>query len=388
MADLDFSAGGLIAEARRRAGFSDFGDDEFVPRFEALLDSLKRQTVLTAEGATKAHERFLRLLANRLRFQADLQKHPEILDQTLLPPVIIVGLPRTGSTKLMRMLSVSKSFQELIFWQGYNPARVLDQEDSGRAQRISAARDYVQWRAGTNPATNAGHFIDVMEPEEESFLLEFTFGSYYPYAFFDIPDFVHWVRTQNDDKPYLYLRQLLQYIQWQFHRVAPLPWILKSPPNLGHEAALAKHFPGIRFLMTHRDPVTVVPSTAAIARESHKLYCDGVPDYRAISDLMLDELAQGMNRNLAWRDTKPKNAILDLSYNDIQDREMDVVKQVYDFLGLTLSAEQTAAMRGWLVDNTQHKHGKHDYSLTESGLTEDRINTAFAGYRSRFKHLF
>src|SRR5262245_53899362 len=117
-----FDANRLLDEASSTTRLSDFGDARFRPAFQRLVHSIARETVFSDAGARAAHERFLRLLVNRLRMQRDILKHPEILEQRMSPPVAIIGLPRTGSTKLHRVLAASGTFQEVLFWQGFNPA--------------------------------------------------------------------------------------------------------------------------------------------------------------------------------------------------------------------------------------------------------------------------
>ena len=377
----------LLAEAGARTGLGDFGDERFRPAFERLVDSLARETVFSPQGAIAAHERLLRVLVNRLRMQEDIRRHPQILQQQMLPPVVVVGLPRTGSTKLHRMLAASGTFQDVLFWQGYNPAPFPAAAGAPRGDadpRIADAVRFLQWRASANPATNAAHFIAATEPEEESYLLEMSFGTYYPAAFWNLPSYLAWLRPQDRDWVYLYLRQQLQYLQWQFHRGNVKPWILKSPPNLGFEREIARHFPGARFLMLHRDPAEAIPSVAAVSRESRRLYFRDAPDYPAIAAWALDEMASAMDRAMAWRETRPDNLVLDISYDDIQDRELEVAERVYAALGVPLTERIRTAMQGWLRENTQHKHGRHQYSVDESGLTVQRIHARFAAYIGRY----
>jgi hypothetical protein len=375
----------LCDDARQLTGLADFGDASAMHAFDQLVASVERDLRFSDAGRTAAHERLLRVLVNRLRMQRDISRHPEILAQPMLPPVVITGLPRTGSTKLHRMLAATGTFQDVIFWQGFNPAPFADAADVGEDPRIGHAERFLRWRATMNPATNAAHFISAREPEEESYLLEMSFGTYYPAAFWNVPTYLEWLRLQDRDFVYLYLRQQLQYLQWQFHRQDVRPWILKSPPNLGFEREIARHFPGARFLMLHRDPAECIPSVAAVARESRRLYAAEPPDYPAIAYWALDEMASAMDRAMAWRATKPENLVLDIAYEDIHDREQDVAARVYEALGVPMTDGVCGAMAGWLRENTQYKHGRHQYSIDESGLTAAQIHSRFAAYENEYR---
>ena len=266
----------LVDIARRRTGLDELGDPRFLIALDELVRSINDEATVTTDGAPAATERFLRLLVNRLRFEADVARVPAILDEPLRPPLIICGLPRVGSTKLHRLLAEGGDFQSLLFWQGFNPAPVPGAPGGDNDPRIAEAVRFLEWRSRLNPAADAAHHMAALEPEEDTYLLEYTLHTYWPTSYFNVPGFLAWLALQDRDAAFRYVRQLLQYLQWQFHRDEPRPWLLKSPPNLGFEPELAGNLPGARFVVLHRDPVEVIPSTVAIVREVRRLYC-GAP---------------------------------------------------------------------------------------------------------------
>jgi hypothetical protein len=297
---------------------------------------------------------------------------------------VICGLPRVGSTKLHRLLAETGDFQALIFWQGFNPAPFPDAIPGEADPRIADAVRFLEWRAGANPATNAAHYMAALDPEEDTYLLEYTLHTYWPISYFEVPGFLAWLKSQDRDDAFHYVRKLLQYLQWQFHRSSPKPWVLKSPPNLGYEKFMARHLPGARFVVLHRDPVEVVPSAAAIVREVRRLYCGAPADTRRVAAWALEEFAGAMDRHLAWRESAPADSVLDIPYAEVRDDDIDVLRRVYDFSGLAWSSDAEARARAWSTQNRQHRHGVHRYSLEESGLTAQVIERRFAAYLDRF----
>jgi hypothetical protein len=374
------SAEQLLEMARTRTGLRREVDSRFAHALHELVTSINAEATLTAEGREAAVERWIRVATNRLCADADMEAQPGILDQQLAPPVIINGLPRVGSTKLHQLLAKSGDFQALIFWQGFNPARRSSNADEDRAARIADAVQFLEWRTRRNPLANAAHYMAAQEPEEDTYLLEFTLHSYWPTSYFAVPGFLNWLRTQDRDHAYEYLRKLLQYLQWQFHAAAVRPWLLKSPPNLGYEASMARHLPGARFIMLHRDPVETIPSLVAIMRELRRLYGPGAGDLKIAGTWAMDEYPRAMQRYLEWRERQPADAVLDLAYTEVRDDYESAVAKVYRFLGMTLTAEARDRMRAWAGDNEQHKHGLHQYSLDEAGLSANAIRKSFAAY--------
>jgi hypothetical protein len=373
----------LIEAARQHTGLDDFGDEHFRPSLDSLVYSLNEEAQLSEGGRIAAEERVMRLLVNRLRSQADLKRHPEILEQDLKTPVVILGLPRVGSTKLHRMLAAGGAFQDPLMWQVYNPAPFPDAKPGEPDPRIDAARKYLEWRSSVSPGTGAAHPMGALEVEEEIFLLEFSFDCIYSLGFFEAPTLRARLDRRDPRYMYEYLGRMLKYLQWQFHREDPQPWILKTPPNLGYEQQISAVMPGTRYVMSHRDPVSVLASLAALIRHSRWMY-SGEADTRKIGEWCLDEWSRAMQRHMAWRDAHPEIQILDVAYRDVEKNGMQIAERVYEFLGVPMTADARSSIAGWMDDNTQHKQGKHRYSIADAGVPEQRIREAFAEYTERF----
>jgi hypothetical protein len=374
------SAEELLATGRRRTGLTDIGDPSFMAALDVLLRSINAEGSVTPEGLAAGTERFLRLIVNRLRFEADCARERAIGEQRLAPPLIIDGLPRVGSTKLHRLLAEGGDFQSMLFWQVYNPAPFPDARAGQSDPRIAEAARFLEWRSRLSPAADAAHHIAALEPEEDTYLLEFTLHTYWPTSYYNVPSFLRWLAGQDRGAAFGYLARLLQYLQWQFHRGTPRPWLLKSPPNLGYEREMARSLPGARFVMLHRDPVDIVPSAVAIVRETRRLYSGGIRDLRPVGEWSLAEYGAAMARHMQWRAQAPSGSVIDIAYEDVLHDERSVITRIYEHCGLELTAAALQRMLGWSAANAQHQHGQHVYSLEESQLTRERIEAAFDPY--------
>lgn len=376
-----YSTESLMLEARRISGLDDFGRLDFLPAFMKLVDSFNDMSdLLHDKGRKGLHDRIVRLLINRLRIQRDLKAHPEILRESLLPPTVIVGLPRTGSTKLQRMLAAGGSFLEALMWQGFNPAPFPESTRNGRDPRIQAAIDYVASINEASPDALRSHSVVVEEVEEESMLLELTFDTLYPIAFGPIFRHLDFIERIDKTPMYEYLRTCLQYLQWQFHRGEAKPWLLKYPPNLGHESYISRALPGARYIVPHRDPVKILPSLTEIS-SYWLLYCKS-RDKVAFSQWALREFSSEMERHLAWRQANPDARVLDLSFKEIASDGLGVARRVYEFLDIKLTPEAEKSIRTWLAANEQGE--RLPYSYEGLGITEDDCRSAFAEYYVRF----
>ena len=173
----------LLNESKQRSQLQDFGDTRFLDGFHVLIESANSEAGLSDKHEHNLREELLRVLVNRLRMQHDLSRHPEILDEELLPPVFITSMPRTGSTKLHRMLAACGDFNALPFWMSHNfapfPATDADSENPGQDPRIADAENYLQWMYQAAPAYQIAHPQYAEETEEELALLDAGFNSLY-----------------------------------------------------------------------------------------------------------------------------------------------------------------------------------------------------------------
>jgi Sulfotransferase family len=382
-----FSIEGFLKTAQQQTGLSDFGPADFMEGFTVFINSINAQGEIGDQHREKFEERILRLLMNRLWFAGDLAEHPEITNEDVASPVVIVSLPRTGSTKLHRMLGASGDFQSLLLWKAHMFARIPDLADGGRAQRIQATRDYEKWMYEVSPEVLTGHPMFTDEPDEDQLLGEFTFHDSYCSGVFNVPAHMQWLMQADMQPRFDYYLQQIKYLQWQEKLLNPSssarPWLLKSPIHLGSESDLSNIFKTPRFIFTHRDPVKCMPSIANPVRYMRKMYSDH-DTAASLGTAMTGLFGYKAMEHMKWRDANPDVQVLDLSMQEITRDGMGTAQKVYDFLGMPLSPAAKTAIQLWEQNNGIEKHGKNVYTAEGVGTTDDDIGKAFAPYIERY----
>lgn len=372
---LSFTCDELLASARKMTGI-DLYDEDAVAPLTVLLESYSRDSALHAAGAGAMQRYLLRLLSNRLRMQRDFAAHPEIADQVIAAPVFLWGMPRTGSTKMQKLLAASGDFNWLTFWQSHNPSLLSGQPSEPVQARISEADDFVRWFAAASPATQHTHPLQTHEAEEESFLLMQSLRTPCFMAFADVTGYLHWLATQDPGAQFAYLKDTLKYLQWQGLADVKKPWVLKSPLSYGMEKAVLGIFPDAKLVMTHREPSASIPSFCSTISSYYKPFSDADINYAT----KVGQLVWGLNLHLGFRKDHPAFAILDVVYRDL-DRDVDsVMQKVYDFCGMPLRDASACAMRAWNEQHPKDGHGVHRYSLDDFGLTAQDLQTQFTAY--------
>jgi len=370
-----------MKRASNEAGLIDFGNDTiFVEDLDRWLAAVEVEAALTPAGAVAIEQNAVRLLVNRLRIQADLDRHPEIAAEDVSDPIVVVGLPRTGTTKLHRLLSADPGAQKLPLWRLLNPGRP-DVAEGEPDPRIGIAEQYLALTAQT-PEIRAAHPIGVDDADEEAVMLEMTFRSLLCAMRVRVPSYLLWLRQVPQLPNYRYLRTLLQALQWQDGGRRHRHWVLKTPYHLGNLDALLNVFPGATVVHCHRDPVAAVPSACRLVEVYRALTAARVDPVELGSE-MLGHLAGEMAKNLVWREQTGSGApVVDVTFDEVTAGPLAVVRRVYERRG-GLSSEVETAMAGWDETHPGPRPGEHAYSLERYGLTERAIGDAFDPYLRR-----
>jgi hypothetical protein len=384
MAESPLELESLLAEAERRTGLHEFGDSAFREPLERLLRSLREEAALNEVGRAIQFERNVGLLVNRLRTEDSYRRHPEIADERIERPLVIVGLARTGTTMLHRMMASDPRWLALLWYESRNPAPFPDGERAAVDPRITDAEAEVAAMLEGSPDLIAAHPMDAHAPDEEIMLVEHAFTSWNPEAFCRVPGYSAYLDTIDLAPGYRYLLRLLRFLQWQKHRRGETAtrWVLKAPYHLGSLDELFDAFPDARIAMTHRDPVQTVPSLASLVRTLYVLGSDAV-DRLEIGAHWSARLAGALERALAARAHR-EDRFLDIYYEDLVADPMGEVRRIYAHAGQSLTAEAETRMRQWAVENERDRRPVHAYTLEEFGYTREGLGRAFAAYCARF----
>ncbi len=378
----NINAVSLMSEAVAESGLEDFGDTWIQPHLDRLLSELDTTANLSAQGCAVMTERFRRLLITRLRFQQQLLKFPEINKETVESPVIIIGLPRTGTTKLHRMLAASGDFTTLPLWQTLEPVIEGKMSPEDTARRKQAGDDYCKLLKENSPEIMQVHEMDVEEPEEEILLMQHSFLTKITHTESYVPGFNEYVDTCDNKPVYQELKQWMKYLQWQQGGTRK-PWLLKAVYHNEFLEELLHAFPDARLIQIHRKVPDVISSWSSLIEVFRKVYSDSV-DPRRIGPDQLSYWLKIMTRNMQIRDAREDIEVKDLLFTDVVRNMQQVIDEIYDFSGVLPSDISRTNMLNWEGNNAQHKFGKHDYSAEKFGLTDDIINRAFSVYRQRY----
>jgi len=385
MTSAFFHAEHLLAEASQATGgLKDFGDPTFRPALGALCRALEHEGHLSEAGRQILKQKILGHLSNRLRIEQYFKDFPEIGHEVVSSPLVIVGLPRTGTTKLQRLLSRDSRFYSMMFWESQFPVPLPDETLEQPRVRIANARGIVDYMVQSMPKLLAIHPMAAEEADEEVMLMEHSFLSAFD-AYANIPAYVEWLDKQDQTPAYLFLRRCLQFLQWQKRKrgMSGRRWLLKTPHHLLRMDILLRVFPGVQVIQTHRDPVESIPSIASFIDTLWRIYSDR-PDPEAAGRSWSERMNRGLRHTMDVRRSAPAQQFLDVQFRDTVKAPMAVVERIYEFIGWSISPQARAAMAAWLEqDEKAHAVVAHDYSPGQFGLSAEQLKLDFAAYRAQ-----
>jgi hypothetical protein len=373
-------AAALLERARQQTGLDDFGGDGFREGLELLVASLDREAGLNELGRAALDAQLADLLANRLQVEYWYRQHPEIDEQQIVAPLIGLGLPRTGSTALGCLLGEDPAVRSIRNWESMWPCPPPDLATIATDPRLQRAEASMQRRARLFPRMTSMLPSTATSPSECQLYMGYDFKSQIFQAFAHIPSYVEWLNHRADLVPtYRYVKRVLKLLQW---RCPPTRWRLKNPAHSLFIGALDQVFPDARFVMTHRDVASVVPSVADLYYELRKAYSDNV-DLLEIGRHTRGFCELGMRRMLAFRDAGQDHRFFDIQFAPFQRDPFPILEALYAFLGEELTPEARRRMQHWR-ENTPRDEGYARTDPAAFGLDAADLRRQFAFYLDRF----
>lgn len=357
-----------MAQVVASTGLNDFGPGEVLEPLHELLRPLGSDPSVTTIGLVAWPRMLARLLSTRLEIVEYVKQHPAVRDQELVRPIIITGMPRTGTTLLYNLLAEVPGSRPLMGWESLDPM-----PGHRLANRKAKYRAWVTFVNATIPQLKAIHNLQPNGPDEGLEMMDRTLHSFnfmlYGYAYTD------WLleRTHREMcEAWTLWRWQLQMLQ---RSGPPGYWVLKAPTFMGLFPTIDELLPNARYVMTHRDLHDAIPSAMSLVTvvgASMRYPGAQVPLPR-----FADRMADMANQTRKQIEQRPNVQVL---YPELIRDPADVIRTILSEFGEAVPVDLDGLVAGHLASNPQHKHGKHDYRLERFGLRTDDLEPYAADY--------
>jgi hypothetical protein len=379
---ISLDADALVAKARRIAGLEDFGDPAFREPFGVLIESLERDADLSVLGRVATRGLMLQLLTNRLRIEDLFRRHPEIAEEQIERPIIIAGLPRTGTTHLHNLLSQDPALRSLPYWESLEPVRDPRETVSpgGPDPRVARCEKGLDFLHRVMPLFPLMHEMTAEARHEEIQLLAIAFSTMLFESSYYAPGYAAWYKRTDQRPAYRYLHRCLQALQWLR---GPKRWVLKSPQHLEQQAALIEVFPDATFVQTHRDPLRITASLCTMIAYGNRMNARRV-DPVAVGRYWAARTEDLLRGSIEGRSALPAAQVIDVHFRKFMKDDVATAERVFDFAGHPMSEAARDAIGRYLTANPRGKHGTIDYRLEDVGVDPAERREALRFYSERF----
>lgn len=378
--DCPLEADALHARAVADTGLDDFGAQDYRERLDVYLAALRDIDGRHDAGVVNFYGQLLQLIKNRLLFTDLLRRHPEIDDIELQPPVVIAGLPRTGTTHLHNLLAAPPTFRTMPYWESVEPFPLPSEagiDPDPRRARMDVAVGLINT---VMPHFPLMHEMTTDHVHEEIQLLANDFSTMFFETLAEVPRWRDYYQAHDQTPHYEYLARQLKAMQ--FLR-GGRRWLLKSPQHLEQLPVLDRVFPGSIVVFTHRDPVPVALSMIAMITYSARMHRSPVPVER-IAASWVERIEQMLCTLVRDRDTIGPDRSIDIRFDDFMADETGVAARVFDLAGEPFTGRVHTAITDYLGAHRRGRLGQVATSCDMFGLTEENLRRRFAPYVERF----
>jgi hypothetical protein len=379
----ELSVDAVCEAAVDRTGLADFGPDDFRERLGVQLVEMDADPERTGLGRMLMFNDCVRYAANRLRIQNLLTRHPEIREIEITAPVIVIGLPRSGTTHLVNLLAADRRFRSMPLWESYEP--VPDPEEWATTDGVDPrwTRCQQAWEAMQTGAP----FVAAMHPmapdhvHEENELMAPDFSNYNVEWVARAPQWRDYYLGHDQTPHYAYMKTVLQILQWYRARER---WVLKSPQHLEQIGPLLATFPDATIVVTHRDPVAVVQSTITmLTYGARTAYRTVRPEW--YRDYWTERIGLLLDASLRDRHLLPADRIVDVFFDQYMADELGTLQRVYDVAGIELTDTARAEIERYRTAHPRGKEGRVVYDLRRHfDTTPEEVRARFGAYLDRF----
>ena len=385
-ANVVLDADELTQQAQIETGLSDFGaDDAFFERVRVYVDAARIEGQLTGAGKVVVHSQTLQLLTNRLLVTDFVKRHPAVHDEELLAPVVIVGLPRTGTTHLHNLMAADPNLRTLPYWESLEPvAPLVEQRGESPDGRIARCEGGLWFLNEALPHFKRMHEMTVDHVHEEIQLLAIDCSTMLLETSARVPSYSNYYKAHDQQASYGFLKLMLQVCQFQRPGVRPTRWVLKSPQHLEQIPAILHTFPDSTVVFTHRDPVSVIASFVTMVAYTARLSRQAPIDLHELGAYWRDRILDLYAAAVRDRHLVSKARSVDIHFDGFMSDDIATVEHVYAVAGQSFTPATRRAMDEFMSDHPRGKFGGVEYELSQFGLDAQSIRNAASDYIDAF----
>jgi hypothetical protein len=380
---VDLSVDAVLNAAREQTGFSDFGAEDFRERLAVQLQSADEDPWTNELGKLTVFNEKVRNAASRLRVMDYLKQHPEVDDVEIEKPLIIVGLPRSGTTHLVNLIAADQRFRSMPYFESRQPVPTAGENPSRdeRDPRFQRSAETWAMQDAMMPLLKNMHAMTPEHIHEEIELQDLDFSSYTLEWIANVPRWRDYYLSHNQTPHYEFLKRMLKVLR---HQAGPDQWVLKSPQHLEQLVPLNTVFPDATVAITHRDPVAVITSAITMLAYGSRMR-NPVMHMRELADYWIDRVERLLRSCVRDLEKLPVEQTIDVLFPEFMADDLAMLRRVYEVAGIEMTPSAQTQLQAYLDANPRGKHGQIRYDLeADFGVKPESLYERFDFYYQRY----
>ena len=373
----------VLEAASAQTGLDDFGANSFRVHLRAALEAMDADSDQSDFGRLSNFNCIVRNVANRLRLEQLISQHPEIEQLSIRRPIIIAGLPRSGTTHMHNLLGADPNSRCLPYWESIEPVpppEDLAMAANGEDPRITRCRETLAMQDAVLPYFRNMHEMTPEHAHEEIELAMMDCSSMLFETYGMVPTWRDYYLAQDQRPSYCYMARALKALQWLR---GPANWVLKSQQHIEQLPTLAETFPDATFVLPHRDPVAIVVSLSTMLSYTFRLSRDPVRP-KEVAAYWHDRLLRMLQAGIRDHDQLPTERRVDVAFDDFMADPMAVIANIYQVAGRDLSGTTLATLQCYQASHRRNRFGRIHYDIDALGLDIPQLRRDFRFYTERF----
>ena len=378
---LNLTTEAILNAASNNSGLKDFGNEAFIERLEVLMQSIMNDEGLAGIGKFGIFNDQVRYAENRLKFEKFKNDFPQYENEVISQPIIIIGLPRSGTTHLLNLMASDSRLKSLPYWETLRPfpENLINSSHDEDLRQETAFKEYDSFLQ-TMPLLKSMHDMHPNHIHEEIELQAMDFSTYLPEWLACVPEWRDYYLAHDQIDHYSYLKEILQAMQFM---KGPKKWILKSPQHLEQISPLLRTFPDATFVITYRDPLSVVLSTSTMLSYGDRLRRYKVEPKNNFHywQNRIQMLLESFTENY---ESIPLNQRCDIFFHDLMKSNLHSVKSIYSKNSLEFNKLTKDQMQEYINSHQRGKYGQVIYNLDNFGVNKSEFYKSFEFYFKKF----
>lgn len=360
-------------------------DDGLLDRFAAVFGEAVASAPMHQLGRLMLQQLVVGGIVQNSRMNAIRRQHPEIAQTPIKAPLVVAGMPRSGTTYLLQLLASEQDFTALTQWESTTPfpsqKMLRGEEEDTRIALGQAALDLL---SDISPYHDLLYDVGVEEHTEEIGLMVLSCYMVGMSFFGDLPKYDKALYGGDQRPAYEHMRDTLQTLSWLKKAKPTDRWLLKSPQHMGGLPALDAVFPDAKLVFTHRDPASVFTSLLTLTGYSVRRFFSGMSKQQLVD--RAKRMQHGFLRGIIAHADRFEGRAEHIYFSQFMNDYHESVERVFALIDKPYDdARRAAVQRQAEAHQRGRKGARVVYDLeADFGITRDEIRQEFAYYIDKY----